>query len=169
MVEMAVATSAPRPVSAMASVEIVPSAPIEAISITSVAEMVVVAPAAERPAVALPRRKIPTIVFEAITVTVAPSMRTFKPIAVAPVAVTIEAAAIPRTDANEHSAHEIVWTVVTVRRAVIRIIIIVAVRAGGRRDVHPFAIRRADGDADRHLSLGVARRKQEQSKQSNVL
>ncbi len=66
------------------------------------------------------------------------------------VATTIETApviaVIPRAGANENSTHKIVWPVVSVRRASIRVISIVAVGAYRSGTV----VGRADSNADNH-------------------
>jgi hypothetical protein len=162
-------------ISAVSAVEMVPATPVEEISTMSAVKMAVAAPVAtstiERPAAALLAGKIPTIVPEAVAVTVSPAVRTFKAVAVAPVAVAIPVTAIPRADSDEHAAHKILGPVITVGRAVVRVIIIVAVGACRRRNVNPFGVHgtNPDPDSDRHLGLSVARRKQENSQQSDVL
>jgi hypothetical protein len=66
------------------------------------------------------------------------------------VATTIETApviaVIPRAGANENSTHKIVWPVVAVRRASIRVVSIVAVGAYRSGTV----VGRADSNADNH-------------------
>jgi hypothetical protein len=160
-------------ISAVSTVGMVAAAPVEGISAMSAVNMDVAAPVAastiKRPAAALLAGKIPTIVPEAVAVTVSPAVRTFKAVAVAPIAVAIPVTAIPRADSDEHAAHKIVGPVITVRRAVVRVIIIVAVGACRRRNVNPFGVHGTNPDSDRHLGLSVARRKQENSEQSDVL
>jgi len=148
----------------IATVEMIVAAATEVIAATPAVEMVVTAAAEGAEVAASP--------VEVIAVTEAALV--FEAVAVAPVAVTVPAAVKPGADANKHATHEIVRAPVAVRGAVIRVVIVVAVRAHRCRDVS--AIYRAinwatdaDANADGHLSLGVARRKQEDSKQSEVL
>jgi hypothetical protein len=118
---------------AIATVEmVVAAAPAEVIA-TPVATVEVVVTSAERAEVATaPVTGKAASVFEAV--------------AVAPVAVTIEVAVKPRADADELASNKIRRAPVAVRRAVIRVVIIVAVWA--YRRCYVTSVNGTDPDAD---------------------
>lgn len=105
-----------------------------------VATVEVVVAAAERAKVAASAVKM--------VIATAPNKPTgmFEAVAVAPVAVTVETTAIPRADSDELASNEIRRAPVAVRRAVIRIVIVVAVRA--YRRCYVASVDWADPDAD---------------------
>ena len=131
---------------AVAAIEVMATTDMAAVAKASVTAAIVVAAPA-------PSVKVPALVFETV--------------AIAPVAVTVEAAAIPRAHPDELTSQEILRAPVAVRRAIIRIVIVVAVWT--YRRCHVAAVNRPNPDAYGYLSLGVARCKQEDSKHSKVL
>jgi hypothetical protein len=90
------------------------------------------------------------------------------------VAVVATSPAEPRADADEHAVDEVIRAPITVGRAIIRSIVVVAVGAGRRRPVITAVVCRtvtvsADPHAHPNLSIRVCRDEKQNPKQSNVL
>jgi hypothetical protein len=160
---------------------VVPSAAVRAVTATvamaAVAASISVAvPTTE--AVIIPASvSVPAAPIVAVAVTVAPTV-----VAPAVVSATVVTAsvvarpiapiigAVPGAGTDEHPAYKIVGPVVAIRRTGVRIIAIIAIKAGGRRAeiVLVIVITRSNLNADRNLRLGQRTGNKENSKYCTV-